>query len=97
VLLQPSQAEVTRCSRDAQRLGIAREYFATIERIYTKLTTSAHVWGEEYIHLRAAKPVLRKMIHGRILVVYAVHEEQPIVLVKECRPIQGHPLESTSP
>jgi len=34
------------------------------------------------------------MIYQRILVIYAVHEDQPVVFVKECRPIQGHPLES---
>jgi len=92
--LKPAQPEVTRCSREAQRLGIAREYLATIHRIYEKLSTIPHLWGEECRHYRAAKLVLRKMIHDRILVVYAVHEEQPVVFVKECRPVQGHPLGS---
>jgi len=58
------------------------------------LTTIPHAWGEEFRHYRAAKLVLRKMIYDRILVVYAVHEEKPVVFVKECRPVQGHPLEA---
>jgi hypothetical protein len=95
-LLPLAQAELTRCSREAQRLGIAREYLATIQRIYEKLTTIPHAWGEETRHYRAAKLVLRRMIHDRILVVFAVHEEQPVVFVKECRPVHGHPLEATS-
>ena len=65
-----------------------------MRRICDKLATTPHTWGEPFRHYRAAKLVLRKMIHDRILVVYAVHEERPIVFVRECRPIQGHPLES---
>ncbi len=93
-LLQPAQAEITRCLQEAQRLGIAREYVATMQGIHEKLTTIPHTWGEPCRHYRAAKLVLRKMIQDRILVVYAVHEERPFVFVKEGRPVQGHPLES---
>src|SRR3954454_20050261 len=87
-LLQRAREEVTRCLREAQRLGIAQEYAATIRQIYEKLTTIPHAWGEEFRHYRAAKLILRKMIYDRILVVYAVHEEKPVVFVKECRPVQ---------
>jgi hypothetical protein len=93
-LTQSAQAEVARCLQEAQRLGIAREFVATVREIYEKLTTIPHTWGEESRRYRAAKLVLRKMIHGRILVVYAVHEEQPVVFVQACRPVLGHPLES---
>lgn len=92
-LLQPAQADVRRCLEEAQRLGVAPDYVATIWRIYEKLAAIPLTWGEQSRHYRAAKLVLRKMIYNRILVVYAVHEEKPIVFVKECRPIQGHPLE----
>jgi hypothetical protein len=93
-LLQSVQAEGARCVSEAQRLGIAREYVATSQQIYEKLTSIPHAWGEEFRRYRAAMLILRTMIYDRILVVYAVHEEQCIVFVKECRPVQGHPLES---
>ncbi len=92
-LLKSVQAEIMRCLREAQRLGIAPEFIATIERIFERLSSAPHDWGEEFRHFRAAKLVLRKTIHDRILVVYAVHEELPVVFVKECRPVLGHPLE----
>ena len=93
-LLQPAQAEITRCLQEAQQRGTAHEFVATLRQIYEKLTTIPHVWGEENRRYRAAKLVLRKMIYERILVVYAVHEEQPVVFVENCRPVLGHPLES---
>ncbi len=93
-LLQPAQAEVRRCLREAQRLGILEDYVATIRRIYDHLTTAPHTWGEASRHYRAAKLIRRKMIRNRILVVYAVHEERPVVFVEECRPVLGHPLGS---
>ena len=65
-----------------------------MRRIYENLTMTPHTWGEPSRRYRAAKLVLRKMICDRILVVFAVHEEKPVVFVKECRPIQGHPLQS---
>jgi hypothetical protein len=92
--LQPVRAEIKRCLRDAQRIGIAREVIATIRAVHRKLVATPHAWGEPIHHYRAAKLVLRKMIADRLLVVFAVHEERPLVFVKECRPIQGHPLES---
>ncbi len=93
-LLQAAQAEIRRCLTKAQRLGVLGDYVATIRRIYDHLATAPHTWGEASRHYRAAKLVRRKMIHNRILVVYAVHEERPLVFVEECRPVLGHPLES---
>ena len=93
-LLQAAEAEVRRCLGEAQRLGMGRDYVATMRRIYDRLTTAPHTWGEPFRRYRAAKLVLRKMICDRILVVFAVHEESPVVFVKDCRPVQGHPLQS---
>ncbi|HVS36514.1 MAG TPA: hypothetical protein VMS17_13200 [Gemmataceae bacterium] len=93
-LLQGAQAEVRRCLTEAQRLDILGDYVAAIRRIYDYLTTIPHTWGEEWRHYRGAKLVLRKMIHDRILVSFAAHEEKPVVFVRECRPVLGHPLES---
>ena len=94
-LLQTAQADVLRGLTAAQRLGVGPNYAATMRRIYERLTTIPHTWGEPSLRYPNAKLVLRKMIIDRILVVFAVHEEQPVVFVRECRPIQGHPLQST--
>ncbi len=93
-LLQAAEAEVRRRLGEARRLGMARDYLATMRRIYENLTTAPHTWGEPSRRYRDAKLILRKMICDRILVVFAVHEEEPVVFVKEYRPIQGHPLQS---
>jgi hypothetical protein len=93
-LLQSARAEIVRCSKEAQRRGIIHEYLGTLRWIYDKLTNAPHSCGEEFCRFPAAKLVLRKTLHDRILVVYAVHQEQPIVFVKECRPVLDHPLES---
>ena len=92
--LQPARADIKRCLRGARRLGITQEFIATIRSVHGNLATAPHTWGEPIHHYRAAKLIRRKTIHNRILVVYAVHEEKPVVFVQECRPIQGHPLES---
>ena len=41
-LLQAAQAEIRRCLKEAQRLGILADYAATIRRIYDHLTTAPH-------------------------------------------------------
>ena len=92
--LPGAEAEIRRCLMKARGLGIVGDYVETIRQIRDILTKRPHTWGEEIGRYRAAKLVLRKMIHNRILVSYAVHEEKPVVFIRECRPVLGHPLES---
>lgn len=92
--LQSARERVDRCAQAASRLGIAAEYAATLRLIVDRLSTAPLTWGEPSHHYRAARLVVRNMICQRILVIYAVHEEQPIVFIKECKPVLGHPLES---
>jgi hypothetical protein len=68
-VLQPAQAEIRRCLEKARRLGVGQGYLATIRRIHEVLTTAPHAWGEPFRRYRAAKLVLRRMIHDRILVI----------------------------
>jgi hypothetical protein len=92
--LAAARERVKRCARTAILLGIGREYAATLRFIIERLSTSPLTWGEPSHHYRLAKLVQRKMIFQRVLVIYVVHEDQPIVFVKECKPVLGHPLES---
>ncbi len=41
-LLQPARAEVRRCVREAQRLGLVPDYVAAMRRICEKLATTPH-------------------------------------------------------
>lgn len=91
--LQSARKRVQRCAEAATRLGIAKDYAATLRFVVDRLSQAPIEWGEPRRKLRAAALLLCDRVHDRLLVEYAVHEEQRIVFVRDCKPVLGHPLE----
>jgi hypothetical protein len=94
--LHTARTRILRCADASVRLGVAKEYGATIRSIVENLSSAPLTWGDPVNDFTAAKLLLYQRIYHRILTVYAVHEGERIVFVKDCIPVLGHPLESTS-
>ncbi len=89
-----ARAQIQRCAQEAKDRGMGHELATALREIVENLSTTPTSWGDPQVHFRHAKLRLYQRIWKRILVIYAVHEEQPVVFVKECKPVLGHPLES---
>jgi hypothetical protein len=95
-LLHTARTRIKRCGKEARLLGITKDYAATIRSILENLTVVPLTWGDPIGQYKGAKLFLFRRVFGRVLTEYAVHEEKHIVYIKECKPVLGHPLESTS-
>jgi hypothetical protein len=91
--LHPAKTRILRCVKAAVRLGVASECAATIRRIVENLSSAPVAWGDPVHYFKAAKLLQCERLYERIMTVYAVHEEERIVYVKDCIPVLGHPLE----
>ncbi len=89
-----ARERIQRCALAAIQLGIAGDYAAVLRTMLDRLAKSPLAWGDPRRRLKAAKLVVRVRLHERLLVEYAVHEEQRVVFVRDCKPVLGHPLES---
>jgi hypothetical protein len=94
-LLHSARARIKQCGDRTVRLGIAKEYAATLRSILENLTISPLTWGDPIRRYHEARLLLCRRVFDRILTEYAVHEESNIVYVKDCTPVLGHPLESS--
>jgi hypothetical protein len=94
--LHTARTRILRCAEAAVHLGVAREYGATIRSVVENLSSAPLIWGDPVHHFTAAKLLLFQRVYHRILTVYAVHEGERIVYIKDCIPVLGHPLESAS-
>jgi hypothetical protein len=95
-LLHTARARIKQCGEQAIRLGIVREYAATLRTIIENLSLAPLNWGDPIRDYKSAKLHLYRRVFGQILTEYAVHEKERIVYIKEYKPVFGHPLESTS-
>jgi hypothetical protein len=93
--LHTARTRILRCAAAAVRLGMANEYGATIRTIVGKLSSDPLTWGDPVNDFTGAKLLLFQRVYRRIYTVYAVHEAERIVFLKDCIPVLGHPLEST--
>jgi len=92
-LLHTARIRIKRCGEEARRLGIIREYAATILSILENFTVVPLTWGDPIQKYKGAKLLLYRRVFEQILTEYAVHEKEHIVYIKECKPVLGHPLE----
>jgi hypothetical protein len=93
--LRSTMTRIRQCSREVVRLGIGREYARTLKTILHKLSTTPSTWGDPLRHFKSAELLVYRRVLDRILVEYGVHDAQRIVFVKDCRPVLGHPLQSS--
>ena len=95
-LLYTARTRIKRCGVAAIRLGIAREYAATLRAIIENPSLTPLNWGDPIRDYKGAKLHLYRRVFGQILTEYAVHEKARIVYIRDCKPVLGHPLESAS-
>jgi hypothetical protein len=92
-LLAKARTNIKRCAEEAIRLGIAKEYAATLGAIHRNLSTAPLTWGDPLQRLPSGKVIVFQRLYERVLTIYAVREEAHLVYVKDCQPVLGHPLE----
>jgi hypothetical protein len=95
-LLYTARTRIKQYGAEAIRLGIAREYAATLRAIIENLARTPFSWGDPIRHYKGAKLHLYRRVFGQILTEYAVHEKERIVYIRDCKPVLGHPLNSSA-
>lgn len=76
----------------AKRIGILPAILATLRTIERNLTTIPREWGDPFQQLPGLKMVVYRRIIEQLLVVYAVHEREPLVWLQTVAPVLNHPL-----
>jgi hypothetical protein len=87
---------VKRCSQEAVRRGLAKEYAAVLRAIQEKLRTAPLTWGDPASYFRGIKLWKYNRLFDRLFVVYYVQEEERVVFIEDIKPVLGHPLESSN-
>jgi hypothetical protein len=78
--------------RRASFRGVRHELAESLRRIERRLIDSPREWGDPWYRVGGMHLTV---FSGRIdflQVIYAVHDDQPVVFAQSIRPIPGHPL-----
>ena len=94
-LLHSARTRIKQCARTALELGIGKQWASTLKTILVYLAREPLAWGEPVRYFQYAKLHLCQRLYDRVFVRYAVHDEQRVVFLQDCRPVLGHPLESS--
>jgi hypothetical protein len=89
-----AKAEMRAVAERATKYADARRYLDSVVEAFKRLEVDPTTWGDprkRYLHARLSQ---FHRLHDRISFVYAVDEERRIVYVRQCRPVQDHPLAS---
>src|SRR5262245_38170274 len=73
--------------------GIGPSFAADLRVIVDSLTKAPMSWGDPSHRLHQLGLLVCNRVFARLLVSYAIDEQRRIVYVRECRPLDNHPLE----
>jgi hypothetical protein len=62
--------------------GQGAAFLDILRRVYEKLRTKPHDFGEALYHLPALKLLVHQGVISRLVVTYGVHDEHPLVVIR---------------
>src|SRR5262245_44112445 len=84
---------VRRMSRKALQIGLGKQLLSALKHITQALALEPLAWGDPYFRMKASRLVLHHGTRWPVHVYYGVHEERPLVLVKDILPLPGSGLD----
>lgn len=95
-LLSTARTQIKQAVSTALELGIGKQWASTLRTIMKHLIRETLEWGEPVRYFEYAQLFLCQRLHDRVYVRYAAHEDQRVVFLEVCRPVLGHPLQSSN-
>jgi hypothetical protein len=77
--------------------GRERELAEALREIIRRLTHHPREWGEPTHSLSGLRLLVHEGFYDRLHVSYAVHESEPLVVVRKVQAMPGHPLSDAGP
>jgi len=65
--------------------GTGKQYLAAVQHIYQRLRQDPHGFGEPKFNLPAMQMVVHVAIHRPLVVVFGIHEKEPLVVIRSVR------------
>jgi hypothetical protein len=81
--------------RRAGSIGMLPTFLNLVKAIERYLTTIPREWGDPIWQLPGLKMVVYSRLIEQLLVVYAVHEQEPLAWLRSITPVLNHPLASS--
>lgn len=73
-------------------LGIGAAFAATLGATFAALRTRPRTWGDPFLRLDRAELTVYHRVIDRMCVVYAVHDNDRDVFIRDIVPVLDHPL-----
>ncbi len=85
VFSEQTKTELKHRHREAMQRGIGQQFLTSIRRIVERLRTNPLNFGEPQYRLPALKLLVCQAVVSKLVVDYAVHEDLPLVFIREIR------------
>ena len=91
--IMPScRARIQFLAARAKSIGYGVRFAEILTSIRSQLDTNPRAWGDPNFRFHGLNLVSYLRVEEGLRIVYAVHETNPVVFLRELEPLPGHPL-----